>query len=145
MDKFVYPVQLRWSDFDPNFHLRHSVYYDWGAMCRVAFLEQGGLTMQRFRELQTGPILFREECIFRREILYGDPVTVDLVLVKARRDFSRFTIRHRVMKNPETLSAILTVDIAWLDAVKRKLTKLPESSWKVLSGGPFAEDFQWEG
>lgn len=39
MEKFIQEIQLRWSDLDPNFHLRHSVYYDWGAFCRIEFLE----------------------------------------------------------------------------------------------------------
>ena len=88
MEAFILPVQVRWSDLDPNFHLRHSVYYDWGAMCRVAYLGNAGLTLHRMQQLQIGPIIFREECIFRREIKQGDPVTVDMKLLKAKKDFS---------------------------------------------------------
>ena len=40
MKDFIKEIQVRWSDLDPNFHLRHSVYYDWGAYCRIEFLEQ---------------------------------------------------------------------------------------------------------
>src|SRR5688572_29459235 len=102
MSAFQMPVQLRWSDLDPNFHLRHSVYYDWGAMCRLEFLSSVGLTWKRMAELQTGPIIFREECIYKREIRLNDPVTIDMRLLKAKRDFSRFTIEHEIRKNPET-------------------------------------------
>jgi acyl-CoA thioester hydrolase len=38
MDSFTIPLDIRWSDLDPNFHLRHSVYYDYGAFARVQFL-----------------------------------------------------------------------------------------------------------
>ena len=143
MNEFELPVQVRWSDMDPNFHLRHSVYYDWGALCRVAFLERSGLTWQRMVQLQTGPIIFREECIFRREIRMGDPVSIDLKLLKAKRDFSRFTIVHTIHKDPSTVSAILTVDIAWINGITRKLTVLPEEDTRNFSAGPFAQDFQW--
>ena len=143
MESFAVPMQVRWSDLDPNFHLRHSVYYDWGAVCRVAFLEKTGLTWQRMHQLQVGPILFREECVFRREIRLGDPVSVDMELVKSRRDFSRFTIRHQVWKNPEIISAILTVDIAWINGVTRKLAILPEEDILKLGSGPLSKDFQW--
>lgn len=143
MESFAVPMQVRWSDLDPNFHLRHSVYYDWGAVCRVAFLDKTGLSWQRMHQLQVGPILFREECVFRREIRLGDPVSVDMELVKSRRDFSRFTIRHQVWKNPEILSAILTVDIAWINGVTRKLTVLPGEDILKLGSGPFSKDFQW--
>jgi acyl-CoA thioester hydrolase len=143
MENFVLPIQVRWSDLDPNFHLRHSVYYDWGAVCRVEFLSKTGLTLKRMQELQIGPILFREECIFKREIRLGDPVTVGMELVKARRDFSRFTSRHEIKKDPATVSAILTVDIAWINGVTRKLAVLPEEDIKLFSQGPLAADFQW--
>jgi acyl-CoA thioesterase FadM len=42
MDTFLLPIQLRWADIDANFHVRHSVYYDWGAMCRMEFLRADG-------------------------------------------------------------------------------------------------------
>jgi acyl-CoA thioester hydrolase len=143
MENFVIPLQVRWSDLDPNFHLRHSVYYDWGAVCRVEYLAKTGLTLKRMQELMIGPIIFREECIFRREVRMGDPVTIGMELLKARRDFSRFTIRHEIKKNPETVSAILTVDIAWMSAVTRKLTVLPEEDIKLMSSGPVAAEFEW--
>ena len=120
------PVQVRWSDLDPNFHLRHSVYYDWGTLCRLDFLSSVGLTWKRMQQLQTEPIIFREECIFKKEIRLNDPVTIDMMMLKAKRDFSRFTIRHEINRNPETVSAILTVDIAWMNGATRKFTVLPK-------------------
>lgn len=138
------PIQIRWSDLDPNFHLRHSVYYDWGAVCRVEYLNKAGLTLQRMQQLQIGLILFREECVFRREVRMGDVVTIDAKILKARRDFSRFTILHEIKKDTETVASIITVDIAWMSAVTRKLAALPEEDTKLLMQGPFAENFQWE-
>ncbi|HUR66074.1 MAG TPA: acyl-CoA thioesterase [Chitinophagaceae bacterium] len=143
MSAFQMPVQIRWSDLDPNFHLRHSVYYDWGAMCRIEFLNSVGLTWKRMAELQTGPIIFREECVFKREIRLNDPVTVGMRLVKAKRDFSRFTIEHKIKKDPETTSAILTVDIAWMSAVTRKLTVLPEQDIAILATTPYTGSVEW--
>ena len=45
MATFSKQLSFRWADLDPNFHLRHSVYYDFGAQHRVEILEQLGLTM----------------------------------------------------------------------------------------------------
>jgi acyl-CoA thioester hydrolase len=45
----------------------------------------------------------------------GDTVAIDLQLVAARRDFSRWTIRHQLFKNTDTLAAILTVDGAFFN------------------------------
>ena len=143
MNTFSTEVQVRWSDLDPNFHLRHSVYYDWGAFCRIAFLNQIGLNDKLMQQLQVGPILFREECIFRKEIRLNDKVFIDLKTVAAKRDFSRFTIRHDITKNEGMLSAVLTVDIAWIDIQKRKLAVLPAEVQELLKQSPQAENFQW--
>ncbi|HEU0064620.1 MAG TPA: acyl-CoA thioesterase, partial [Flavisolibacter sp.] len=78
MEVFKMNVQLRWSDLDPNYHVRHSAYYDWGALCRIQFLNDYGLSSDVMAKLQFGPILFREECIFRKEIKLGDDVSINL-------------------------------------------------------------------
>ena len=141
--EFIKEIQVRWSDLDPNVHLRHSIYYDWGAFCRIAFLEQHHLTTGVMQRLQIGPILFREECIFRREIRLGDKVTIDLQVLKTKRDYSRWTIQHTVRKNGDTISAIITVDGAWLDTAKRKLATPPIEVSETFGQMPTSQNFQW--
>jgi acyl-CoA thioester hydrolase len=143
MERFIKEIQLRWSDLDPNFHLRHSVYYDWGAFCRIEFLKEFGLTANVMQQLHFGPILFREECIFKREIRDGDKITIDLTLLKARKDYSRWSIRHTIVKNTNIISAILTVDGAWINTKERKLAMPPPEAEKVFSQMPVDENFQW--
>lgn len=143
MKTFSRIIQIRWSDLDPNFHLRHSVYYDWGAFCRVEFLNQYGLTAEVMQKLQFGPILFKEECVFRREIKSGDTIQMNLQLIRAKKDYSRWSIQHQVIKNDDTLCAVLTVDGAWMNSVQRKLTSPPEQVHEVFSKMPQSENFEW--
>src|SRR5688572_19710988 len=143
MESSILPVQLRWSDLDPNFHLRHSIYYDWGALSRIEYLHSRGLTAEIMTRLHFGPILFREECIFRKEIRTGDNVTINLVLMKSRRDHSRWTIQHTIFKNIDTVAAILTVDGAWLDTIKRKLAIPPPEVVHVFENMPKVKEFLW--
>jgi acyl-CoA thioester hydrolase len=93
--------------------------------------------------LQIGPILFREECVFKREIRLGDKVAISLQVLKAKKDFSRWTIQHTVMKNKDAVAAIITVDGAWLDTAKRKLTTPPSEVLHVFSQMPLDTNFQW--
>lgn len=143
MKEYVVPVQLRWADLDPNFHLRHSVYYDWGAMCRVNYLYKIGLTAEIMLRHHFGPILFREECLFKKEIRPDDQVTVDFRVSRARKDFSRWSVQHTFRKYPDIIAAILTVDIAWIDTIRRKLATLPEEVQQMFSKFPVTDDFQW--
>ena len=143
MAEHPFPLQIRWSDLDPNFHLRHSVYYDWGAYCRMRYFDEHGLTGDVMQRLNIGPIIFREECVFRKEIKFGDFVTIDLLITSARKDFSRWSLRHRIMKNENVLAATLNLDLAWLNISERKLAMLPEEIYPVIDGMPKDAEFKW--
>ena len=126
MTDYFKQIEIRWSDLDPNFHLRHSAYYDFGAYCRISFMNEHGLTPQVMMHNHIGPVIFREECVFKKEIKFGDAVKINLTMEKATQDFSRWTMVHEVWKN-DVLSAVITVDGAWMDTVKRKLTVPPDT------------------
>ena len=139
---FLKSIQVRWSDLDPNYHVMHSVYYDYGAYCRIAFFYAHGLTAAVFNQNHFGPILLREECVFRREIRLDDLVTIDLQLVKAKPDCSRWTIQHVIARNNDYAAAI-TMDGAWIDTTQRKLTIPPELARATFSKMPRTEGFEW--
>jgi acyl-CoA thioester hydrolase len=143
MDPFVLPIQVRWSDIDSNFHIRHSVFYDWAAMCRLNFLEARGLTATMMQRLQFGPVIFREECIFRKEIRYGDTVKIDLKLAKGKKDYSRWSIVHEIKKDNDTLCAVITIDGAWLNVAERKLFVPPAEIATIFGQIPLDENFEW--
>jgi acyl-CoA thioester hydrolase len=143
MTEFSRKIQVRWSDLDPNFHVRHSIYYDWGAFVRIEFLNEHGLNYQLMQELKFGPILFREECVFRREVLSGDEIIMNLQLLRSKKDFSRWSIQHQLTKSDGTLCAVLTVDGAWMDVVRRKLSSPPEKVHEVFAEMPKSQPFEW--
>ena len=143
MEPFVLPVQIRWADIDSNFHIRHSVYYDWATMCRLHFLEKRGLTPALMQGKQFGPIIFREECVFRKEIKYSDQVSISLKLVKGKRDYSRWTISHEIKKNDDTVCAILTIDGAWMNVAERKLFTPPQEVAEIFRQMPPDDNFEW--
>ncbi len=142
MEKYSLPIQVRWSDIDQNRHLRHSAYYDYGATVRITCFSEHGLTNLKFEELRIGPILFREEAIFKREIKFEDKITVDLVVTKATSDFSRWSVRHHFFKDDGTLSAIINLDGAWIDVLARKLAIPDDFIQRVFEDFPKAKDFE---
>jgi acyl-CoA thioester hydrolase len=126
MQQYSKKLEVRWADLDPNFHVLHSKYYDYGAFCRMSFLTEHGITPALMIEKKIGPIIFREECIFKREIKFGDEVEVFLKLSKCNEDGSRWTMVHELWINRDTLAALITIDGAWLDTAIRKLALPPE-------------------
>lgn len=140
---FSIPISIRWADLDANFHMRHSVYYDLGAQVRVAFLEKQGITLKNMQEHHFGPILFREECVFKREIKPHDEVTINLRLIKLKRDYSKFSFMHEFIKKDGTLSAVLTIDGAWMDTNIRKIASPPAFVHEIIMNMPKSENFVW--
>ncbi len=104
MNDFISSVEIRWSDLDPNLHLRHSVYYDFGAFARINFFTKNGITSGVMLQHNIGPILFREECVFKKEIRFGDKITVNIKLDNVNRNYSRWRIVHEIFKNNDLIA-----------------------------------------
>jgi acyl-CoA thioester hydrolase len=136
-------VEIRWADLDPNFHVLHSKYYDFGAYVRMSYLTENGITPEALSHHHIGPIIFREECFFRKEIKFKDEVKITLTLAKARKDVSRWTMKHEIILNGETIAAHITVDGAWMDIIKRKLATPPAAFIEAFDSIPKAKDFEW--
>ena len=140
---FRQEIQLRWADMDANAHMRHSVYYDFGASIRIAFLNKFGVDFEYMEAEHFGPVLFREEAVFRREIRYGHKIWIDLTVPKAKRDGSRFTFQHEIRREDNTLCATIQVDGAWIDTQARKLTVPPARVQTMFEQAPKSEGFAW--
>lgn len=141
MQQYSKKLEIRWADLDPNFHVLHSRYYDFGAYCRMAFLTEHGITPAVMSENNIGPILFREECVFKREIKFGDQLEVFLKLSKCKEDGSRWSMVHELWINGNALAAFITVDGAWIDTRLRKLAIPPEVCRICLQQIPKTDDF----
>lgn len=130
---FAQSIALRWADLDPNAHVRHSVYYDWGASARLAFLEHHGVGMEWLTRNGIGPVLFREEARFRKEIRYGDELGIDVALGAVSSDHRKWTMRHRIVRGAD-VAATIEVDGAWLDLRARKIVVPPEELIRAFTG-----------
>lgn len=143
MTAFSSILSIRWADIDANFHLRHSAYYDFGAQHRIDILAQHGLTLATMRELHVGPVLFREECVFKKEIHLADKITLTTCMAKMRADGSRFTIQHLFTNEAGQRCALLTVEGAWIDTKLRKLAHpVPDVITAVMNLFPKSDGFE---
>jgi acyl-CoA thioester hydrolase len=102
-----------------------------------------GITMALMKEQHLGPVIFREECTFRREIGLHDEVYVDLSLRGLSRDHARFSFAHTFTKADGTYCATLIIEGAWIDTRLRKLTTPPDLAVDALDHLPRTADFSW--
>ena len=142
MDPFLYPIHLRWADMDPNYHLRHEVYYSLGAQARVEMLFASGITPEAMQQAHIGPILFREECPFKREVRLGYEIELHVKLSKARADGSRWSFQQEFVRMDGQLCAVLNVDGAWIDTQKRKIATPPQELMKQFLSLPRTDDHE---
>ncbi len=109
---------------------------------RMRYLNEHGLTTEKMEELQVGPILFREEALFKKEIVLEDKITVNVEIVSAREDYSRWSLRHTFFKDQDHLAAIINMDGAWLDLTKRRLAQPPKFVKDIFRSFSKSEDFK---
>ena len=141
MEEFEQNITVRWSDLDPNGHVRHSVYYDYGAQARIAYMQKQGIGIGWLASQGVGPLLFREEAKFYREMKFGDELIIDVKLSGSSNDHRKWSMRHRIMRG-DVLCATLDLDGAWLDLRKRRIVQPPEKLIEKFEALERTEDFQ---
>jgi len=144
MTPFKTQLSIRWADIDPNFHMRHSVYYDCAAQMRTEVMAQMGITMKAMQAGHFGPVLFREECAFFREISFGDNIFLTAKVSRLRKDYTRFSIQHEFVKEDGTVCAVITVDGGWINTKTNQLTVPPRIAKSVVRAIPKTDDFCWD-
>jgi acyl-CoA thioester hydrolase len=64
-----------------------------------------------------------------------------LKLLKATVDFSRWSFINEIWKNGDTLAAVVTVNGAWMNTIKRKLAVSLKSFQQTFAAMPKPENY----
>lgn len=142
MENYSKNFEVIWADLDPNRHMRHTAYNDYAAQVRVSFMADNGLSLEEMEKLQLAPVLFREETRFLSEVRMGETIKVDLQIAGLSSDGERWKMVNHIYKSDRTLSAIITVDGAWIDMTKRKLKPPPKNLINNFNELPKTADYQ---
>jgi len=136
----IFPT--KWSDFDPNRHMRHTAYNEYAAEVRVRYFAKHNFSMAAFTKYNLGPILFTEETSFLKEIRVGENITVNIKLQGVSKNNERWKIVHEVFNEAGKLSAIIKVYGAWMDLSKRKLCVPPKTTKEMFEFAEKTPDFE---
>jgi len=139
--KVFYEGQVLWAQIDANQHMRHSAYADFAAQARLTMLEYLGLKPAVLYSYNIGPVLFREELIYLREVGINEHIKVTCEIIKSRPDGSRWSIRHDLYRGDGVKAAIIVADGAWIDMQKRKLAQLPAELSDMFMHAPRSHDY----
>lgn len=119
-------IEVSWADADPNGHVRHSKYYEYGAHIRIRFFSEVGYGTAVRENLALGPIVFKEECSFIRELRLEDTLRINILKGEISSDGGRWVLHHEIFNAAELKCAHLTLRGAWMDLQRRKLTLPPQ-------------------
>ena len=141
MENVFFEGKVMWSQIDSNNHLRHSAYADFGAQARLEILSSLGFDSKLLEKLKIGPILFREELIYMREVSPNDTIKVTCEMSHCRKDGSRWSFQQAIYRGDGIQAAQINVQGAWIDIEKRKLTGLPAEWAEKFMHIPKTKDF----
>ena len=141
MESFTQNIQVRWSDLDPNGHVRHSVYFDYGAQVRIAYLQEQGFGINWMKSNGIGPVLFREEANFYRELNSGDELVIDVRLSGLSDNHNKWSMSHRILRG-DKVCATIDLDGAWLNLQTRRIAPPPKELVEQFEALEQTEDFR---
>lgn len=142
LPSFEEKFTVRWSDLDANRHVRNTVFSEFATHTRFRLLESLGFAQPRFESLRFGPVMFREEIRYRRELLFGDQVTVNVLFAGLSEDGSQWRVHQEVSRGNGKQAAVLTIDGAWIDLDTRKLVAPPVELRDLLRSFSRTADFE---
>ena len=140
--EFKVEFTTKWSDFDPNRHMRHTAYNDYAAEVRVRYFATQNFSIKEFTKHNIGPILFEEYTSFLKEIHLGENITVNLKLSGISRYNERWKFTQEIFNEKEKLAAIIKVYGAWINLTKRKLTAPPKEIQHLFNNVDRTDDFE---
>jgi acyl-CoA thioester hydrolase len=133
MSVYYHPFDVRWSDLDANFHLGNSVYVEYCAQARIAFMHQQGIGISHLQEKNIGPVILHERYSFFKEIHHGTPVFVSVEINGMSEDGSIYQFLHQFYLEDGTHCATAEALGVWIDTSKRKSTLPSDEIVKVLN------------
>ena len=130
-----------WGDMDFNSHMRNTAYLDKSADVRMMFFSEAGFTMGEFVKRGIGPVIFRDEIQYFKEVRLLQSLRVTLAIAGLADDGGRWFMRNEFHRDG-TLVARVTSEGGWLDLGARRLMAPPPELLAALRSLPRTDDFQ---
>jgi acyl-CoA thioester hydrolase len=131
-----------WGDLDGNNHMDNTAILDRAADTRFLYFAHHGFPGHRFADERVGPVIVRDELVYRKELRLLDEFTVDLKVVGLSRDGVRFGLQNTFRNAHDEVTAIVTSEGVWFDVDQRKPRSPPAELDAVQRGMPRAEQFR---
>lgn len=133
---------VRWSEIDPNMHLTSAAYVKYVTDARMSFFEDREFGLEEMRKYMVGPIVLSEKCYYFKEINPGEKITVSLEKCGQSEDLSILKFEQRIFSDKGENHFLSLTLVAFMDVVKRKITKPKGKLLQILDNMPESERFK---
>jgi acyl-CoA thioester hydrolase len=129
----VEEIPVRWGDMDARGHVNNTVYYRYFESSRIALFRVLDI-YEEPTEVQTGPILSYQSCVYKAPLIYPDTVYVGARITDI--EGSKIIIKHLLVS--EKLNRIVAegeAHIIWYDYVNKKRAPISDDLKHELLNG----------
>ena len=98
-------------------------------------------TAADFAAAGIGPVVLRDEILYRRELRFQDEFTLSVALAGLSEDGSRLRLHNRIYRADGSFAASITSDGIWFDLRQRRRVAPPERLLAVLHAMERTEPF----
>jgi acyl-CoA thioester hydrolase len=140
--RFEQQFRVSWGDLDSNAHMANTAFLDRAADTRMLFYVLRGFPSKRFSEERVGPVILRDELVYRKELRLLDDYVVDLEVVGLSADGVRFQVRNTFRTGAGEVAAIVTSAGVWFDLERRRPRPPPADLEAMFRQAPRGEDFK---
>ena len=130
-NNFEQRYHVGWSDLDGNAHMGNASYLGYASDTRIHYFAQNGFTLARFASERFGPVVVRDELVYRKELRLMDEFVVDFELVGLSEDGMRFQVRNTFRNVSGDVAASVTAEGVWFDLELRR-PRIPPSDLDTL-------------
>lgn len=134
--------EVRWADLDGNRHVRNTAFSEYATHTRFRLLASHDFDQARLESLRFGPVMMREEIRYRREVLFGDALVVNVRCAGLSPDSSQWRVHQEVLRSDGREAAVLTIQGGWIDLDSRKPIIPPAELASVLQTLPRTRDYE---
>lgn len=141
-EAFSCRLEVRWTDLDGNRHLRNTAYSEYATHTRFRLLASHGFDQAELESLRFGPVMMREEIRYRREVLFGDTLIVNVRCAGLSLDGSQWRVYQDILRSDGREAAVLTIQGGWIHLDSRKLAVPPTELTAILQALPRTRDYE---
>lgn len=133
--------RVGWGDLDANQHLGNRAILDRAADARLLWFAANGFAGPRLAAARFGPVIVRDELVYRHELRLLDEFTVDVRLTGLSDDAVRFALQNTFRNAEGEVTTVVRSEGVWFDLDQRRPRRPPTELEAILRAMPRSTDY----